>query len=527
MDEISNISCALVAFARDDDQPVSMKCFACNDQIVEVGSDFQIDRIHPIPPLKPNDLEREIYVGFTESFINGLFDRELTTNFISKLRELQKTTELSRFSQFILEDYEKNENSCDMNRFVEFNDDWITRPQIITCMDKLKRYPGADLKQELLVVGTDTGRVLIIDLKNHACLKEFIFPNPISLISACGTFDQQYRIFVTLRGCNSMHVISDGRSTSLTVLPCFPLLMISQSYHALVACNDDCVYIYNSSGIRVFSMDFAEAITCMSNFAINERNVLMWAVGLADKTIRIYTGSRHVSTVYCEDIPISMTFGRFGGEQHCLMIIGQGGGLSGKTLKRSALFTIGQNITGLGPPLEQDTPFSPQAKSQLFTQEVSRQKHDASTVHDTFTKSMARIKAQVENVYQEAKSGAMISKKTQDENKNPATCIQVQTEVIGIGPLFKLVITLGHTSDLIDFSGLSVVIASDCAKVSNPMLFVPLLVSQRPCKLKTMLRLDESRLTERMSALPQIVSVILMQRNSLVSTTIIDLNVKQ
>ena len=497
-------------------------CLAIGDGVIECDPvSYEVMHVLNVEMDEPNTAEVEIYTHFLTSLQNNNQNSQSMgrqnkppnndEGAIDELvdRLMKEVSMLSPFSEHLIQHHtalrkkreygvsDEEDAPISIGMFQGFQWDWLMRRQFITAMSVLKRFQGQDMPDEYIVIGTETGQLLIVDLKVHSIVLRVRFQEAVSLISCEGEFESSYCVYVVLRDGGLYSLSNGGKVAFVTSFSAIPVSMVSYDGSAVVACADSTIYSYTYYSRQNFQIRLDSRITCMKNLVLRERGVHMFAIGLENKQVLIYKDERLVSTVFLEDVPRNMVFGRFGGEQHSLVVIGANGGLLVKMLKRTAVFEIGQNIKGSGPSQEQELVIPIPPKSKLYVQEQDRQVRHAPAVNRAFQESLDNLRKQIQKVHSDVVVDTAPANETTDiggETKQNIK-LQIQTEVTGIGPLYKIQVTVSHMSEAeVFYHGLQMMISpqSKHILISPRILTLPLLAPQRNYKFIIMARLDDT-----------------------------------
>ena len=130
-------------------------------------------------------------------------------------------------------------------------------------METLKKDLEDDDAVSMLVVGTESGLVLILDQEGRTILKRWQLPAAPVHMSVTGVKDIEFRIICACRDGN-VYTIKNGEVTGnvieLEAMPC-ALCRIDKS--VLVGCMSNTVHAFHIKGKRQYSLYVPAPIACM------------------------------------------------------------------------------------------------------------------------------------------------------------------------------------------------------------------------------------------------------------------------
>lgn len=161
---------------------------------------------------------------------------------------------------------------------------------------------------------------------------------------------------------------------------------------------------------------------------------------------------------------MGMRFGHFGREENCLILTYRNGAMSIKILPRQASLESPHGVAA-GPPPEQDIPLNLPKKTKLYTEQSQRERemavgvlHDHSIcffflsvphafffcvfpdMHRTFQRDLCKLRLTTARSYVK-----IITDGQGPVSSLPGSSIRLTAQVQGLGPLFKIKLTVQNT----------------------------------------------------------------------------------
>ena len=278
--------------------------------------------------------------------------------------------------------------------------------------------------------------------------------------------------------------------------PAIGLIVAPGEKSFTVVCSDDALYEYQISK-KTFKSDFRVQLpaspTCIGAMAHHGRNLLLTAVGLADGSVHLYNGRKLVSKVQLSDAPTSLHFGRFGREDNTMVAITKSGALYIKIMRRQANFDTaitGQNLAASNASLGQ---LQIPKVSKLYLEQADRERSgkNASASYRQLQRDLAAFRLKT------ARSLALALDRpdfTTPVSVDSDVPLRLTSRVTGLGPVFKLVITLENTSLTVALMNFVVVVFynDQLYSVRTPCMDVPFLCPGLNYELVTFVeRLDQ------------------------------------
>ncbi len=145
-----------------------------------------------------------------------------------------------------------------------------------------------------------------------------------------------------------------------------------------------------------------------------------------------------IATIKSDDVVTAMRFGSYGREDAALVLTYRSGALTIKMLQRQAKLDVG--TTPPGPPPEQDIPLNVPKKTKLYVEQTQRERDQAIDMHRLFQRDLCKLRLSTARSFVKVitdGSGPLSSIGT--------TPLRLDARVNGLGPFFKLKLTLKNT----------------------------------------------------------------------------------
>ncbi|CAI7994607.1 Bardet-Biedl syndrome 1 protein homolog [Geodia barretti] len=317
----------------------------------------------------------------------------------------------------------------------------LRRKSVITAMAILKKSHTEDDAVSCLVVASENGDIYVLDPEAFTVLKQFLLPSPAVFLSVTGLHDVDYHISAACRD-NCIYTFKSGASTT----PRYKIPLASQpcglqriNKDVVVGCMDDSLASYSVKGRRQWSLRLPASLTCMELLHHRPRSFKAVVVALQNREVRIYKDKFLVNCITVDDVVVGLKFGPFGREDGVLLMVTQGGALLVKILKRSVSFEA-KDLTP-GPPAAQLDKLNIPKRTRVYVEQMAREKANASTMHSVFQQDLSRLRLQITQAYAKA-----VTSRLTPLTASPDCSLKIAAQVQGLGPIFRLTVTVQNTS---------------------------------------------------------------------------------
>ena len=267
----------------------------------------------------------------------------------------------------------------------------------------------------------------------------------------------------------------------LTMLETQAVGLIRREKFIMVATMDDRLQCFSSKGKQIWSQKLPASVKCLEPVDIPSRGVQFTAVALENRQVLVFNDKHVVDCFSANDIISAMKFGRFGREDSALVMITINGGLTVKILKRTAQFE--KLETALTPHLSKvNEKLNIPKKTKLFVEQSSRERENGTQMHRVFQHDLFLLRLNTARAFVRAlqTSSNPITTATSDDSADSSSeaTIKLSAQVLGLGPVFKLILGLCNTS--VGKPSRYLLISFYCDdklyKLSKNMIRVPMLV---------------------------------------------------
>ena len=449
-----------------------------------------------LPDLTFSDREKEIWKDLSD----GKVSAEEACNQLLELRDegdpkhggvdlSQKSNQLIALSM----QTGSPKQQTDLETFVAKNKGYPVHEQTaITCVCSIAKSVEEEASQENLLVGTECGKVHIVDpVQNFKIIHTISLPSAPVQLSPTGAINVEYKVAVLGRDAK-VYNISDGRLTPhILDLDTHPISVICSSKFLAVGCMNKTIYFYNMLGgaflplpslsllptpllprslwqfgidslsslslslsvsLSHFVNDFhivwtqglvhniylPDYLTCMEKFS-TEHHPNMIIVGLKNGEIRLYNEILLCSVTKLAEPIRSMKFGRFGREDNTLVITTSSGALDIKILARAAKLDPSAAAAKLLQEQvpEHDVPLNIPKKTRVYVEQTKREREKASEMHKGFQRDLCKLRLSTARAYVKS----ITTGQGPIWSSSEASVI-INASIFGLGPDFKLEFTL-------------------------------------------------------------------------------------
>ncbi|KAK4876426.1 hypothetical protein RN001_012848 [Aquatica leii] len=349
----------------------------------------------------------------------------------------------------------------------------LSKESTITCMTTLYRNSEEPHSISYPVLATEHGQIFIVDSQTFTIIHEARITNTKaipSIVLAAGKFEVEFRILVACRERYVSLLRKDwleGKNILQTTSAIVDMALMPGDKFICIATADKMLNCYSKRGNKLWSVKMMQPITCICLVTLQHLSVSLIAVGMHGGVIQLYNSRHLVDYISTSDTPSAIVFGHLGQEEHVMVISTIGGTINFKILKRTADFGINQD-TGI-LPTTQSKPLPLPKRSKLFLEQSLRERHNAIEMHQSFQQDLVRLRLTAARTLLQINCD-------QSGIGNPKEQIKLSAQVLGLGPLFTLILTLENMNSDKALIQLSAVFHCnpDIYKLSLYMLPIPL-----------------------------------------------------
>ncbi|KAL5473056.1 hypothetical protein EMCRGX_G027497 [Ephydatia muelleri] len=441
-----------------------------------------------LPGLDLNQMENDLWLQVKEDKMDATVLREALETLYKENSGVPLT---SRSLKFLRLDPE------DCQPFVSvFKHVPLKRQSVTTSITTLhKSYAERDAVS-CLVVTAENSYIYVLDPEAFTILTRMKVPSAPVFVTTTGLFDVDYCICVACRDA-TIYTLKKGDTgpqyrISLSSQPC-GLLSVDKTI--IAGAMDNTLSCHLPKGKRLWSINLPETITCMEVLDQQHKGYKAVLVGMANREVRVYRDRFLVNTITMDDIIVGMKFGRFGREEGALLMVGRGGALSIKMLRRTVSFE--NKEARAAPAPSQAASLDIPKKTKVFVDQTVRERDNPCTMHNAFQKDLYRLRLGTAKAFAK-------SLKTSSAPITSTHSMNISAQVQGMGPLFRLTISVQNSSPTAPIIDHYITFKCDYSlyRLSRPRIELPLLVPSLSYSLESMVEcLDETGRTGAINVL--------------------------
>ncbi|XP_072350908.1 BBSome complex member BBS1-like, partial [Scyliorhinus torazame] len=218
-----------------------------------------------------------------------------------------------------------------------------------------------------------------------------------------------------------------------------PVGLVRLSKNLVVGCGKEMLQAYTQKGKKLWTVQLPAPIMTMGLMDHKSKGFQAVLVALANSEVHLYWDKILVNITKTQDVVTSLCFGRYGREDGTLIMTTKGGGLIIKILKRTAVFE--DKDTSPGPPLAQSIKLNVPRKTKLYVDQTLRERENAVAMHRAFQMDLCRLRLRAAREYAKALEASLAP-----VSADPQEPLKMNAVVQGIGPAFKLTLSIQNTS---------------------------------------------------------------------------------
>lgn len=275
----------------------------------------------------------------------------------------------------------------------------LAQQTVITCMEAIKKNMEDEDALSQLVVGTESGAVLVLDVAGVSVVSRFALPSTPVYLAVTGLYDVEYRIVCACRN-GSVYTIKNGELSGLSIeleaQPCGLAVLGKQLI--LVACMGAVVHAFQVKGKKSYSLYMPAPVAAIEVLSLQRaRSAKALLVSLHNGEVRLYADKFLIATMRLDDPAVGMRFGPYGREEAALATVGRAGTLVIKMLQRTA--NLEPSGAPPGPPPEQEVPLAIPKKTKLYVEQTQREREQATEMHRVFQRDLCKLRLSTARAY--------------------------------------------------------------------------------------------------------------------------------
>lgn len=415
-----------------------------------------------LPGMDLNETENDLWLQVKEDKMDATMLHEALETLYKENPLVPLTSRSLKFLKLVPEDCQP---------FVSaFKHAPLKRQSVTTCITTLHKCYTEHDAVSCLVLASENCFIYVLDPEAFTILNKVTVPSTPVFVSATGLFDVDYCICVACRDA-AIYVLKKGDTgpqyrIALSSQPC-GLLSIDKAI--IAGTMDNSLSCHLPKGKRLWSINLPDTITCMEIMDQQNKGYKAVLVGMANREVRVYRDRFLVNTITMDDIIVGMKFGKFGREEGALLMVGRGGALTVKMLRRTVSFENKEARAALAP--SQTASLDIPKKTKVFVDQTVRERENPIAMHTAFQKDLYKLRLETAKAF--AKSLKVSSA--------PITTIHsmnISAQVQGMGPLFRLTITVQNSSPSVPIIDHYIIFKCDYSlyRLNRPRIELPLLV---------------------------------------------------
>eukprot|EP00747_Dinoflagellata_sp_TGD_P031851 gnl/TRDRNA2_/TRDRNA2_135582_c0_seq3.p1 gnl/TRDRNA2_/TRDRNA2_135582_c0~~gnl/TRDRNA2_/TRDRNA2_135582_c0_seq3.p1 ORF type:complete len:585 (+),score=119.82 gnl/TRDRNA2_/TRDRNA2_135582_c0_seq3:236-1990(+) len=418
-----------------------------------------------MPPIDIDTHEQEIW----EELKKDAIDARAAYDKLNQARENGTVLSNHSIDFLALDDPEQQAD------FIKRSKDTIlAQNTAITCMEVLKQNMDEPTAVSMLVLGTESRMVYILDSSALNISTRVELDAVPSFMSVLGLYDVEYRITVACRDGN-IYTIKNGQVLSTVIeLETQPVGLVRYDKNIYVGCMDNVIHCFHFKGKKNHSIYVPCPISCMALLQLTKARVAKaLAVALNNGEVRLYNGKHLICTVKTNDVVTGMKLGTFGREEGSMVLSFKSGALMVKILQRNANLDVSSHTPG--PPPEQDIPLDVPKKTKLYVEQTTREREQAIDMHRTFQRDLCKLRLSTARAYVN-----LLSAGFGPLSSTGGAQVRLNAQVVGLGPQFKVVVRVQNagTAAIYDVP-LMCTTNPSLYRTPKPCCYLPILVPQQ------------------------------------------------
>jgi len=461
---IMDLPTGVSAFYMDTNDPKTPAVAVASGPYIYVYKNLRPYYKFTLPSLPVNPLEEDLWNQVREDQIDVNILREMLDNIRQEGSQGSLTARSLKFLQLHPEDLESFANL--------YKHAPLKKQTVITCLQTLKKSMADEDAVSCLVLGTESRSVYVLDPEAFTVLANMALPAVPAMLHVSGLFDVEFRVIVACRD-GGVYVLRRGNNAAkiLFSLNAQAVGLEKVNKTIVVACVDQTLQGFSTKGRPLWSVNLPAKVLSVAPMDYSQRGYQAVLVGLANSEVHIYNEKFLVHVIKTEDIVTGIKFGQFGRESSALIMTTRGGGLLIKILRRNATFEGKE--AAIGPPAAQNTRLNVPKKTKLFVEQTMRERQNCISMHRRFQQDLYLLRLKTAREYVKTLDTASTPFST-----STADPLKLSAQIQGIGPTFKLTVSIQNTSLTVPSMGLAVSFDYDDAlyQLQDTYLTLPMLV---------------------------------------------------
>lgn len=387
---------------------------------------------YTLPELELNQIEKEAWIHSREDN----FDFENLADVLTTLR-YQPGIPLSQRSRIFLNLSSAEERAA----YAKANHQKpLSRTSNIVAMSAMKKSVPDENGVSCLIVATEESEIQIMDCVAFTVLRRVELPSVPVFIQNSGLFDVDYKIFVICRDGVCYFFDRDSEPRILFTLSTHAAGFVKVGAHLFVACTDETMHIYDDAGRIKHIRRLRGRPLAICELDVKDKGITGVLVSTSESVIQIFRKTELVDELKTNENVVALTFGRYDREDSTLVTVTENGALEVFFVRRKATFEkkeVAKTSREVGLAIKMPK------MEQAYLDQIEVEKKNTASMMSNFQYDLSRIRLMA------GREMLSIHKKS----LAPSTDIygiSMTVSVFGVGPVFKLKISVTNTKETID-----------------------------------------------------------------------------
>lgn len=254
----------------------------------------------------------------------------------------------------------------------------------------------------------------------------------------------------------------EGRPILRLDNPVLGLALLPIDQTIIVVCMNQSLDCYSKKGKKLWTVSLPQPAMYMVPIGLEHLSQTLVCVALRGGAVQMYGQSVLVDQFIAPATVSTMTFGRLGQEEHVLVLITIDGSLIVKILKRTAFFNMNTNeqsvtIASSDGNATASGNLQIPKKSKVFVEQMTRERDNAPAIYANFQSELWRLRLTAAR----ATVDAIKSADTTISGDVGHAPVKLAAEVMGMGPVFRLFLTLENLATRREAANLAVLLHAD------------------------------------------------------------------
>ncbi|CAD5212999.1 unnamed protein product [Bursaphelenchus okinawaensis] len=313
----------------------------------------------------------------------------------------------------------------------------------LTCLASMKRHEQRPDGVDMLVTAAENGAVYFVETNAFMRLDTVKITQTPDVIRTVGLYDVEFRVFVVCREGDVVILKKSGANAttqSVFLVRSQPISLVYSVNQLVFSTRDHRLMFYSVRGRCLNELQLDDKISDIEAFhyEIRQYKGVLVAIG---KQIRLYVEMFLVDVIRTDE-PVSwMKFGKLGREEGVLLFGTISGGLYTKIFRRTA--TLEERALVLGPPVAQSQKLNVPKRTKAFIDQSLKERDNPLRIHKVYQRDLFMLKYNVTKAFASLQSGETGQVPSRDVEP-----VDVNVELLGFGPVFKIVVNISANKEL-------------------------------------------------------------------------------